>query len=74
MYFTETRISAPTITAAERVSNDLAIVTFDPQDEVTADLFIIDYYLATDLETSNLVLIYCLFQKHNIVLIITIVL
>lgn len=57
MHFTETRISAPTITSAERISNDMAVVTFDPQDEVTADLFIVDYYLATDLETSNLVII-----------------
>ena len=55
MHFAETRVTAPTITAAERISNDLAIVTFDPQDEVTADLFIVDYYLATDLETPNLV-------------------
>ena len=55
MCFTETRISAPTITAAQRVSNDLAIIMFDPRDEVTADLFIVDYYLATDLETPNLV-------------------
>ncbi len=66
IHFKETRISAPTITAAERVSNDLAIVTFDPQDEVTADLFIVDYYVATDLETSNLVINYP-FQKHNCV-------
>ena len=57
MHFTETRVSAPTITAAQRVTNEMAIVTFDPQDEVTADLFIVDYYLATDLETSNLVII-----------------
>lgn len=57
MHFTETRVSAPTITAAQRVTNEMAIVTFDPQDEVTADLFIVDYYLATDLETPNLVII-----------------
>ena len=56
MHFTETRISAPIITAAERVSNDMAIITFDPRDEVTADLFIVDYFLATDLETPNLVI------------------
>ena len=56
MHFTETRISAPIITAAERVSNDLAIVIYDPRDEVTADLFRVDYFLATDLETPNLVI------------------
>lgn len=56
MCFTETRVSAPIITAAVRVSNDLAMVTFDPRDEVTADLFVVDYYLANDRETANLVI------------------
>ena len=30
-------------------------MTFDPQDEENADEFVVDYYLATDLDTPNLV-------------------
>lgn len=51
----DTRVSAPSITAAERTSNSIAVVTFDPQDEENADQFIVDYYLASDPNTPNLV-------------------
>ena len=54
--YTETRISAPAISAAQRVTNEMAVVAFDPRDEVSADLFVVDYYLATDLQTPNLVI------------------
>lgn len=53
---TDTRISAPVISNAVRVTNSEAVVKFDPQDEENADQFLIDYYVASNLNTANKVL------------------